>query len=91
MLPERIGFRPTRARVGLVKADLALEVRPLDEVAIDERQLTDSRAGQLLGALRAERATADDEDTSVVQSLLGLLAAGEEQRLAVVAVLFGTF
>jgi hypothetical protein len=83
------GFREGFAGVGLVEEDLALEVRGLDEVAVDEGEGSDTGAGEEGGG---GGSGGSDSDDGYVRGGEELLAGGSypgKEDLAGVAVLIG--
>src|SRR5438093_792952 len=60
--PPRGDLRLREVHVGLVEQHLPLEVVQLDDVAVDEPQVTDTRAGEEARAHRAEGPEADHRD-----------------------------
>ena len=75
-------------RVGLLEAGLALEVRPLHDITVDEPQDPDSRSSQVLGRVASQSPAAHDEDSSSSNARLPLLPNGTEEDLPEVAVGF---
>ena len=83
--------RPLR-RLGLGLAepvgrvdDLALEVRRVDGVVVDDPERADAGGGEVERRRRAEPAGADQEDARVEQLQLALLADLRDQQVAAVA------
>ena len=66
--------------------DLALQVRPVDEVAIHQPQLADASARQVFSAVSAQGPAADDKDTGLAELLLPALANDSQDVVAVVTV-----
>ena len=64
------GFGQSFARVGLVEEDLALQVRGLDEVAVDEGECANPRAREQRCRGRTSGAAANDGDMGRGQPLL---------------------
>ena len=62
--------------------DLALEVRVVDDVGVDDPERPDARRGEIERRGRAEAAGADQEDARVEQALLALLADLGDQQVA---------
>ena len=78
------GFRESGAGVVFVEEHLALEVGGLDEVAIDEGEMTDAGAGEEAGRGGSGGTDADDGDAGAAEILLaGLTDAGEEDLAGV--------
>ena len=70
--------------------DLALEVRLVDDVVVDDPERADARRGEVERRGRAEPAGADQQDARVEQPLLaGLADLGNEQVAAVARPLVG--
>ena len=70
--------------------DLALEVRLVDDVGVDDPERADTGRGEVERRGRAEPAGADEQDARVEQALLALLAdLGDEQVPAVARALLG--
>ena len=70
--------------------DLALEVRLVDDVGVDDPERADPGRGEVERGGRAEAAGADEEDARVEQALLALLPdLGDEQVAAVARALLG--
>ena len=65
--------------------DLALEVRVVDDVAVDDPERPDARGREVERGRRAEAAGADQEDAGVEQLLLALLADLGDEQVARVA------
>ena len=65
--------------------DLALEVRVVDDVGVDDPERPDARGGEVERGRRAEPARADQQDARVEQLLLPLLADLGDQQVARVA------
>ena len=71
-------------RVGRVH-DLALQVRLVDHVRVDDPELADAGRGQVERGRRAEAARADQQDARVEQPQLPFLADLRDQQVAAVA------
>ena len=80
------GPRGASSGVGLIEQELALRVTQLDEIAIDDRDSPDARAGQKIDRGRAERAAAHDEDPAGPEAFLPRLSDSPESGLAGVPV-----
>ena len=65
--------------------DLALEVRDVDDVGVDDPERPHPRRGQVDGGRRAEPARADQEHLRVEQPELALLADLRDEHVAAVA------
>ena len=65
--------------------DLALEVRDVDDVGVDDPEGADARCGQVDRGRRAEPARADQEHLRVEQPELALLADLRDEHVAAVA------
>ena len=65
--------------------DLALEVRLVDDVRVDDPERADARGGEVERGGGAEPARADEEDARVEQALLPVLADLGDQQVAAVA------
>ncbi len=80
---RRVGLRLAE-RVGRV-GDLALEVRLVDDVGVDDPERADAGGGEVERGGRAEAAGADQQDARVEQLQLALLADLGDQQVAAVA------
>ena len=70
--------------------DLALEVRLVDDVGVDDAERADARGREVERRRRAEAAGADQQDARVEQLQLALLAdLGDQQVPRVAAALLG--
>ena len=70
--------------------DLALEVRQVDDVVVDDADRADARGGEVQRGRRAEPAGAEQQDLRVEQLLLALGAdLGHEHVAAVALALLG--
>ena len=70
--------------------DLALKVRLVDDVRVDDPERADSGCGEVQGGRRAEAAGADEKNARVKEPLLPVLAdLGDEQMAAVPGALLG--
>jgi hypothetical protein len=82
---QRLDRPLRRLRLRLAEAlrrvdDLALEVRRVDGVVVDDPECADTRGREVEGRGRAEAAGTDQENARVEQPLLALLAdLGDEQ------------
>ena len=65
--------------------DLALEVRIVDDVVVDDAERADACRGEIERRGRAEAAGADQEDARVEQAQLALLADLRDEEVAGVA------
>ena len=65
--------------------DLALEVRLVDDVGVDDPERADARGGEVERRGRAEPAGADEEDARVEDALLAVLADLGDQQVTAVA------
>ena len=65
--------------------DLALEVRLVDDVVVDDPERADAGGGEVERRGRAEAAGADQQDARVEQPQLALLADLRDQQVAAVA------
>ena len=81
-----LGLGQVVGDVLLVEEDLALEVVRLDEVAVDDPDVADARADQVVGQHGPERPAAADRDPAGHQLALAGLAQRGEADLAAVAV-----
>ena len=77
----RHGLGERVAGVGFIEKSLALQVRRLDEIAIDDANAADAGTHEQIGRRRADRAAAHDDGTGRHQALLSLLAKTSEQDL----------
>ena len=85
-LPGRLGLRP--ADVGLPVDDLALQVRLVDLVELDDAERADAGGGEVEQRRAAQAARADDEHLGVLEPLLpGHADVGDDQVAAVAAYL----
>ena len=81
-----LGLGQVVGDVLLVEEDLALEVVRLDEVAVDDPDVADPRARQVVGQHGAERPAAADRHPAGHELALARLAQRGEPDLAAVAV-----
>ena len=65
--------------------DLALEVRLVDDVGVDDAERADARRGEVERRRRPEPARADEQDARVEQPLLALLADLRDEQVPAVA------
>ncbi len=65
--------------------DLALEVRLVDDVGVDDPERADSGRGEVERRRRAEAAGADEQDARVEEALLPVLADLRDEQVAAVA------
>jgi hypothetical protein len=75
------GFRQRLKRVTFVKKSLPLQIRWLDEVAVNDAKSSDAGAGQQLSGGSADGATAHDNRTRCQQATLAFLAHTGEENL----------
>jgi hypothetical protein len=75
-------LRSTRIGIGLVIERLALQIRQLDHVAVDQAQASDPGPRQQLRHRRAKGADADDRDAGGAEALLALRTDRGEAGLA---------
>ena len=68
--------------IRFVKKRLALQVGRLDEIAVNDSQLTDAGADQKIGGGSANRATTDDCGAGGKQPLLAFRTDPGEEHLA---------
>ncbi len=66
--------------------DLALQVRLVDHVHVDDAERADARGGQVQRGRGAEAAGAEQQDLGAEQLVLALLADLGQQEVALVAV-----
>ena len=79
-----LGLGEGVSRVPFVEEDLALEIRGLNEVAIDEGEVADAGAGEERGGRGPGGADADDGDMGASEGqLAGLADAGKEDLAGV--------
>jgi hypothetical protein len=84
------GFRFRFSDCGIRVKELALEIRGIDVVGIEETQPPDARGSEVKRGGRAESAGSDEEDGSIFQAQLPGLADLRNQEVAGVAgFLFG--
>jgi hypothetical protein len=70
--------------------DLTLEVRPIDDVGVDDPEVADARGREVHRDRRAEPAGADDQHARLLESALTICAdAGKDEVAAVPSQLFG--
>ena len=67
-----------------IEQHLSLQIGDLDEVAVDDCQVTDAGSGEEFRGHAAKRATPKDERGRIAQTPLPILAEAGKQRLAVV-------
>ena len=72
-----LGLGQVVGDVLLVEEDLALEVVGLDEVAVDDPEMADAGAGQVVGQHGPERPAAAERDPARHQARAGLAEGGE--------------
>ena len=65
--------------------DLAVQIRQLDDIAVDEAERMDAKGGEVERCRGAEAAEADDQDARGGDGRLAADGDGREERLAVVA------
>lgn len=70
------------ARVGFLEKRLALKIRELDEVAINDSEAADSGANEEIGRDGAERSAADKNSTRLEEALLAFFADAGKKNLA---------
>ena len=87
---RRDGLREPLADVRLLEEGLPLEVRELDDVAVDDPEEPDARPGQEARRLGPQAAAAGDEDPGRPDAGLAGLADGAEEDLAGVAIVVRT-
>jgi hypothetical protein len=85
-LPGGFGLGHGLLHVPLVVEHLALEVRDLHDVAVDEAQATHAGPGQGVGDDRPQGAAPDDEHPGRPQPPLPRLPDAWQQHLAVVSI-----
>jgi len=68
--------------VGFIEKRLALEIRGLDEIAVDDTEIADSRAHQKIGSRGTDGAAADNSGARSVDFLLALRTDAGEEYLA---------
>jgi len=76
------GFGEGGEGVGFVKEGLALKIRGLDKIAIDNTQLSDAGAHQEICGGGAYRAASDNDSAGGEQPPLAILANPGEENLA---------
>ena len=87
---ERLDRPPRRVDLRLAEAlgrvdDLALEVRVVDDVGVDDAERPDAGGGEVERRGRAEAAGPDQQDARLEQPLLALLADLGDEQVARVA------
>lgn len=89
-LPEMVcrGDRFRQPVLGVVLSEhrLPLQIRRLDEIAIDNTQTPDARAAQALRLGGPERAAADNKGARGLQPALPFFANSVEKNLSAVAI-----
>ena len=80
------GFGLLRGGICFVKEPLALEVGPLDDIAVDEAEVADTGTGQGRGLEGSEGTTADDGDSGSCEASLTVGAERPETNLPRIAV-----
>lgn len=70
------------ARVGFLEKRLALKIRELDEVAINDSEAADSGANEEIGRDSAERSAADENSARQEEALLAFFADAGKKNLA---------
>src|SRR6185312_16334259 len=70
------------------KQELALQVRQLHTIAIDDTEGTDPCCGEIHGSGRSQAARADDENARVFESFLPGRAELSEREVALIPVAF---
>ena len=81
-----LGLGQVVADVLLVEEDLPLEVVGLDEVAVDDPEVPDARADQVIGQHGPECTAAAERDPAFQQGALAGFAQGGKADLARVAI-----
>lgn len=76
------GFREGFARVGFLEKRLALKIRELDEVAINDSEAADAGANEEIGRDGAEGSAADKNGARLEESLLAFFADAGKKNLA---------
>ena len=69
--------------VALVEQHLSRQVRPVDDISIDEHQRSDPAAHERLGELTSQRPAAHDENARIQEPLLALGSQRLEPHLTV--------
>lgn len=75
-------FRERFARVGFLEKRLALKIRELDEIAINDSEAADSGAHEEIGRDGAERSAADKNSARLKEALLAFFADAGKKNLA---------
>jgi len=70
------------ARIGFLEKRLALKIRELDEIAINDSEATDSGAHEEIGRDGAERSAADKNSARLEEALLAFFADAGKKNLA---------
>jgi hypothetical protein len=81
---DRFGRR--FARIEFIEQHLSLEVRPLDQVTIDDSKKTNARSRELISDNRSQRAATDQQHARLRKSVLTLGTDLRKQFLTVVSV-----
>jgi hypothetical protein len=85
-LRGRNGLGQTGDRVGFAEQDLALQIAPFHDVAVDDQQTTDTGSGERVECMRAKGAATDDQDGRFAQAGLARFADAGNPSLSAVAV-----
>jgi len=75
------------ASVGFIEQSLALKVGRLDEIAVNDPQVTDAGADEQIGGYRSQRAATDQDNARGQEPALSILANTGEKDLARVSIL----
>jgi len=76
------GFRQGVAGIGFVKKRLALKIRQLDEIAVNDSEPANSGTHEQICRDRAERPAADKNSAGLEEALLAFFTDGGKQNLA---------
>ena len=75
-------FREGFARVGFLEKCLALKIRDLDEVAVNDSEAAESGANEEIGRDGAERSAANKNSARLEKALLAFFADAGKKNLA---------
>src|SRR5229473_513611 len=76
------GFGERGEGIGFVKEGLALKIRGLDKIAVDDAQFSDACANQEICGGRTDCAASDNDGAGGEQALLAFIADGGKENLA---------
>jgi hypothetical protein len=79
-------FGETLPRIGFIEEHLPLQIRQLDDIAIDDPQVSQPGPYELIGQGAPQRAAPDQHGTRVCQGILRRSADLREQNLSLISV-----